>query len=325
MESPQPGIRAAQLPRFAPHGLRKAKERKRPVKRFSKGLLALAAALVISPTALADGFVIYNNISNPLPPNVPSEPYEAVQSGEFGGLIQFAGGGSSYSLASATVAMSDWALASTYTSSINNSLITIANSGYSATSSGFYVPLTLNLYNVGASNSVGSLFATETVDAFIPWRPEADGSCGSGYSSGGACYNGSLSTVTFNLAGVGSPGQIIYSLAFNTTDYGASPTGVAGPYDSLNLGLSVTSPSVGSNPLPGTAYWETSTAGWYADGGAGGVGTLRQDTGWTPYSGEIEFTSTPEPSSLLLLSTGLLGLAGIVFRKTRTSDLVLHS
>jgi hypothetical protein len=270
-----------------------------------KSIVKLLPILLIAlaPAAFAES-VIYNSIPNPLPPNVVSQAYQATQTGEFGGLIQFAGGNTSYSLSSATIAMSDWALASTPANAPNGTTIT---------STGFYVPLTLSLYNVGPSDAVGSLIGSDSITAFIPFRPEPDGCIGgdstSYTGSDHGCYHGSLSTVTFDLAGIDAPNQIIYGLSFNTQTYGAAPIGVDGPYNSLNIGLSTTDPSVGSNPLPGTAYLDS------------GTGIFRQDSGWAPYSGAVEFDAaspTPEPSSLVLLGTGILGLAGAVGRKLRS-------
>ena len=126
-------------------------------------LSAMLAALV--PLALADGVAIYNTIPSPLPPNVTSMPYEAGGASEFGNLIEFAGGGSSYNLINATVAMSVWAPASDW-QQLNGGFNCPVSLNCSA--SGFYIPLTLNLYNVGPGNTVGSLIATENINAFIP-------------------------------------------------------------------------------------------------------------------------------------------------------------
>ena len=276
--------------------------------RILKVLFVLSAFVGI---ASADGTTIYNTIPSPLPPNVVSEPYEAVQSYEFGNLIGFAG--TARSLTDVVVAMSNWAYESNWPGV--------------GTAAGFDVPLTLNLYNVGSNNSVGSLIASDTVDALIPWRPEPDPTdCPTNafmpYRANGQCYNGSLSTVTFDFTGTVVPNSIIYGLEFNTTDYGLSPTVVAGPYDSLNVALSSTAPSVGSNPLPGAAYFESITASQYGDGGAGGVGTFRLDpTGWAPYSGAIQFeAAVPEPDTTAYLSVYLLmglGVALVARRQIR--------
>jgi hypothetical protein len=274
-----------------------------------------ALLLVLAPIALADGVVLYNTIPSTLPVNLPSAGYEASSISELGNLIQFAGGTSTYSLTSATIVMSDWAPQSDWAAEINGTTIT---------SAGFYIPLTLNLYAVGSNNSVGALLDSVSIDAFIPWRPAATAGCGNNYlGSDGLCHGGSLSSVTFDLAGLNVPDTIIYGLAYNTEHYGSVPTGVPGPYVSLNFALSSDAPSVGSNPLPGDAYVNSLNSADYGAADAGNLGTFGQGTGWSPYSGAIEFSgqeqqsAVPEPSSLLTFATGLLCLAVLFMRRRR--------
>ncbi len=281
-------------------------------------LIALTVLLLAAGSPLAVGAAtIYDSIPAPLPPNVPSLGYQATQSSEFGDLIQF--GGTSRVLKQVKLAMSDWALASDYPAFPGSGGPTWDH------------PLTLNLYNVdnsGANPAPGTLIATRTQTFAIPWRPPADPTCPGGgtawRASDGNCYNGLAFTAVFDFTGTLVPNQIIYGVAFNTETWGYAPIGTPGPYASLNFGLAVQPPSVGSNPFPDTAYWNTQTATNYADNGAGGVGIFRRDTGWTPLSGAVsfetqEFSEVPtlSPLGLSLLVAGLALMAVLRLRGRR--------
>src|ERR1700688_1148406 len=148
-------------------------------------LLAVAALPMIS--AFADT-MIYNTNSSPLPGDVYSLNYQGTGTAEFGDLIQFGAG--PRNLTSAILTMSDWAMESTYEPV--------------GTSAGYTKSLTLNLYNVGAGNTVGSLIGSDTIAAFVPWRPEASNSAAcdtlSEWQDGsGNCWNGLAFQVTFAL------------------------------------------------------------------------------------------------------------------------------
>lgn len=255
-------------------------------------------ALTVAVGAFAD-VVIYDSFTSA--PNVPSLGYQATSTREFGAAISLAG--TERDLTTISVQMSNWAYASSY-----------AGSG-----AGFNHELTVNLYEAGPGNTVGSLIGTRTVNAFIPWRPEPGGGCpGTSYLAGdGFCYNGSISQVDFDFTGITVPDQIIATLAFNTQTHGYNPIGVAGPYNSLNFAIgapiSIGSPA-GSADIQ---YWNTTFAGFYADGGAGGVGVLRADTDWSGYNSAFRISAAaaavPEPGVTVIFSS----LAVLLWRGSR--------
>jgi hypothetical protein len=257
----------------------------------------LALAVMVTVPAWAET-VAYSSLPVPFPPNEPSFGYEANSINEVGDLVSLANGPAV--LLSATLAMSDWAPASDWTAHIGETL-----GGSTLTSAGFDINLTLNLYYVGPGQSLGAAIGSYTVDAFIPWRPEPSPGCGTAWrASDGFCYNGLLTPVTFNLPYVSVPAEFIYGLAFNTSHHGYTPTGVAGPYDSLNFAATLANPSVGANPYGRLEYSSASSA------------IAMTSDGPASYIGEAEFDSVPEPSGMALAGIGLLGFC-LVLRRTR--------
>ena len=242
-----------------------------------------------------NGAVVYDNTPNHLPGNVASLGYEATSTSEFGSQVKLAG--NARNNPSVDVVMSSWACKSGTWNAGN----CITNPG-----STFKHPVTLNLYEVGANNTVGDLIGSETRTFTMPYRPTVDdgtncsGADAGKWWDGTNCNNGKAFTISFDFSDVTLPDQLIAAVAYNTSDYGEHPMGHATAcyttaqgcyYDSLNVGLNP-SPSVGSSqPSNDNAYLNSTFGGSYADGGTDGTGTLRLDSGWTGYLPAIQITA----------------------------------
>ena len=272
-----------------------------------KKRLMFFAALAVAATGLlglsggaaaSGGSVVYNNIPSPQPGNVASQAFEATSTSEFGGQIQLAG--TQRLNPTVTVLMSSWGCETgTWTN------------GLCSTTSGatFSEPVKLSIYNVGSGDSVGTLVTAVTQTFNIPYRPSADivnctgANAGKWYSaSDSTCYNGFATPISFSLTGVTLPSTSIVSVAYSTTHYGAAPFGESAAcftssggcgYDSLNVGVD-SALTVGTDPRPNDAYLNSSYGPAYCDGGAGGFGTFRLDSGcWTGYQPAIEVLASP--------------------------------
>jgi hypothetical protein len=246
-------------------------------------LLLITGSVVFAPSALAtppNTQVVYDSTETPLPGNDVSEAFEATSAAEIGNLVAFAPG-TSRSISQVNVTLSSWACQT------GGGATCVTTPG-----STFATPITLNIYNVGAGNAVGSLITTVTQTFNVPFRPSADPvQCASRpiawYSAAdNRCYAGLANNISFNLGGVTLPDSVIYGVALNTSHHGYHPLGETTScyatgcgYDSLNIGLTeANGPSVGSDPLPGTLYQNTTFAGFYCDGGAAGDSVFRLDS-----------------------------------------------
>lgn len=274
----------------------------------------VTTGLVMSPSAVAKVHathesknrdpVIYDSTVSPLPGSLESTAFEATETSEYGNQITF--GGTARVLDNVVVTMDSFACQS------GGSFTVACSTTPGAT---FSEPITLNLYNVGANNSVGSLVATDRQTFNIPYQPSADPNYASDCSAQAAqsglsisnfagswfdtnidpvtglpigCLVGYAANVTFNFGHVTVPNSIVYGIAYNTSDFGFQPWGDNTPchsssggcgYDGLNVANSVSppEPTVGSDPNLGTAYLDTENGPFYCDSGAGGTGTFRID------------------------------------------------
>jgi hypothetical protein len=220
---------------------------------------------------------IFDNHPSTLPGNLPSFGFESNSISEWGAGVTFAG--TARKLSTATVTMSSWACQS------GSGLTCVTAPGAT-----FNVPITFTVYNVGTNNAVGSSIASVTQIFAIPYRPSADPTCSTKtqWSDGTNCFNGKAVDITFIFSGQTLPAEAIFGIAFNTTDHGYIPTGVAGaPYDSLNVatypgtgdGLTAVAPAIGTFLPDGlSGYLADTYAGFYMDNGVGGLGNFRLDT-----------------------------------------------
>ncbi len=260
------------------------------------GHLAGVALLFAASVPLRAGTIVYNNLPNTIPQSSPSLGFQANHTSEWGDLIQLSSGPAI--LTSGSILMDDWAHESDYPGV--------------GTDSGWSWPITLNLYNVDDSTGTpqpGSEIYTITEEFNMPWAPVGQ--------------TGQDFLITFSLPDIAVPSQFIYSVEYNTETFGPDPTGVAGPYVSLNVAANdIAPPQVGIRPNPDSAYLNGNNCAAYSDNCAGGpAGVFRQDTDWTPYSLAGEFTadtSTPEPGTFgLLCCAGIF--CGLSLRTRRTT------
>jgi hypothetical protein len=255
------------------------------------GAILVVAAIVALSASAASAATIYSNIPTPLPKNTSSIGFEATSTSELGGAVAFAG--TQRNNPKVTIVLSSWACET----GSGTSCKTAAGATFSH-------PVTVKVYNVGPGGSVGSLITESTQTLAIPYRPSANNKACTPNEEGAVgytkeCFHGKEKKFTYALGAVMLPSEVIISVAYNTTNHGASPIGPAAcgsqcPYDSLNVGLEEeTGPTTGTQPRPDDAYLNSTWAGFYCDGGAGGTGTFRLDSGcWTGFQPLITVKAT---------------------------------
>jgi len=280
------------------------------------GLLVLGLSAATA-NAATTSTVVYDSIPTLVPGNVPSQAFEATQTVEFGDKVRLGEGGRK--LDKVRVIMSSWGCEGGDWTGTSGSCLTTPGSSFAH-------PLTLNIYSV-VGGGPGLLLATKTVTPAIPYRPSAFGLPCTGETwspdAGATCFNGFATPVEWDFSGgpvVNLPSQIIWTVAYSTSHYGSPALGELAcftepggcGYDSLNVGVKTFpgSPFAGQDLDPDGAVLNTGYAPFYCDLGAGGVGSLREDTSpgcWAGLTPLAEITTLETSTTVVVAPSATFG------------------
>lgn len=243
----------------------------------------LAAQSWSAGPAHAAGAPVYDSIPAAPPKSYPSLGYQATQTAEFGDLVELSG--TDRDLETVTVGLVSWACES---GSWSAACVTTPGTSYTH-------DITMNLYEEGVAPAPGAALATLTKSVAVPFRPTSDPTCPSATQwrdpVSSSCQNGFLFLEEFDFTSlvVSLPDRVIVTIAFNTNTWGAAPIGAPGPYESLNVAVVNTTPTVGTDVDTDAMYWS----------GGAPASALAADTGW----------QNPSPQfglSLRIVATDLL-------------------
>ncbi len=311
---------------------------------------------------------IYDSIVDPSPGNLPSWSFQATQTAEFGNQIAFSG--TARVLDNVVVQMASWTCGNL---AGGTSCATTPGAAFTQpiTLNIYNAPALGNAAPEGTVITPGALIASDTQTFSIPYRPSADPNyatdclpyvtvdapisdfAGTWYDSDIdqatglpiGCLNGLIANVTFNFGHVSLPNNVVYGIAYNTTTWGFHPYGNANAcdattscgYDGLNVALTTAStPSVGSDPDPGSLFHDAAGTYGYCDGGTSpgaGVGIFRLDSPgadlqcWEPgandtppyYIPAVQFNALVSPSPTITSANSATVVAGTPFLFTVTS------
>lgn len=211
--------------------------------RLIAALIGAGLSLVLTASP-AIAMPVYDNLPNKLPPGLAAEGFETTSTAELGNVVELSKLHRGRRNPRVTFALSDRACET----GGGETCVSAKNSSYSW-------PVTVNLYNAGPGNTLGSLLATQTNSVSIPYRPSASAECATKGKPGewfdkkiAGCLSGVVFKDSYSFAGLTLPNEVVVGLAYNTQGYGAAPTGVPGPENSLGVAMVAGVPRAGANP-----------------------------------------------------------------------------